>query len=207
MTAKKIELANALTHGIPAVFFFAAAPFLVITPLMKSDNIMAYSNVLYVFCLLITYLSSTIYHAITDSDFKQRMRVLDHSAIFLLIGGSFTSVGVAYKGGQDIWTFLAVFWGIIIAGIVYKIFFTGKHKFVSTMFYVALAWIGAMFLLPAFHNMPTPVFYLIAAGGLSYTVGTLFYLWKSLTYHHAIWHVFVFGGSITHFLAIAIASR
>ncbi len=206
LTEKKIELANALTHGIPAIFFLAASPLLVIFPLLKRDNIMAYANILFVFGLLMTYLSSTIYHAITDADFKQRVRILDHSSIFLMIGGSFTSIGVAYRGNSDIWTFLAVFWAINLAGIVYKIFFTGKHKFVSTLFYVALAWLGAMFLFPAFQNMPTHVFYLIVAGGLSYTIGTAFYMWKSLTYHHAIWHVFVFGGSITHFLAIAIAS-
>lgn len=206
MNEKKIELANALTHGIPAVLFLAASPLLIVYPLIKSNNVMVFANIIFVFCLLMSYLSSTIYHAITDSDFKQRMRILDHSAIFLLIGGSFTAVGVAFKGDSDIWTFLAVFWAINFAGIIYKIFFTGKHKFVSTMFYVALAWIGAMFLLPAFKNMPTPIFYLICAGGLSYTVGTIFYMWKNLPYHHAIWHVFVFGGSMTHFIAIGLSS-
>lgn len=204
MEEKKIEMANALTHGLGAILFLAASPLLLIFPVVQGDHITAYVNTGYIFCLLITYFSSTVYHATTDVFFKRRMRIMDHISIFLLIGGTFTPLAFKFMEG---WIFLLIFWLIILAGIIFKIYFTGKFKFLSTFFYLAIAWVAAMFSGEMFRNMPQDAFWYLITGGIFYSVGTIFYMWKKLTYHHAIWHLFVLGGSIFHFLSVFVSVK
>lgn len=199
MIEKKVEFANALTHGIGAVFFIAASPLLIFLSFKQGDLAMAYINVGYVCCLLITYFSSTIYHATTDLFFKKSMRIMDHISIFLLIGGTFTPLAFKFMEGRVL---LGVFWIFIIAGILFKVFFTGRFKFLSTFFYLAIGWVTAMFSGEMFENMPKTAFHYLLAGGFFYSAGTIFYMWKKLVYHHAIWHVFVFTGSVFHFLSV-----
>lgn len=201
---KKIEMANAVTHGLGAILFLAISPLLLIFPVIKGDLTMAYVNSGYICCLLITYFSSTIYHATTDVFFKRRMRIMDHISIFLLIGGTFTPLAFRFMEG---WIFLLVFWLIILAGIIFKIYFTGRFKFLSTFFYLAIAWVAAMFSGEMFRNMPQDAFYYLMIGGAFYSVGTVFYMWKKLMYHHAIWHLFVLGGSIFHFLSVYVSVK
>lgn len=128
-------------------------------------------------------------------------------SIFLLIGGTFTPIVVYNMGAWNGIPFLAVFWSVMTCGIIFKIFFTGRFKLVSTLIYIGVAWLGAMFSGPLIHNMSRDVLVCLAAGGVFYTGGTIFYMQKKLMYHHAVWHVFVLAGSITHFVAIAFSLR
>jgi hemolysin III len=202
MLEKKEEFANALIHGIGAVIFLAATPILFLNPLFHDKALLAWPVIAYMFCLFMTYIASTIYHAVTEPDYKRILRIFDHSSIFLLIGGTFTPIVVYTMGDWNGWPFLAVFWGVMTCGIIFKIFFTGKYKLISTVIYVGVAWVGAMFSGPLLHNMPRQVLAYVIIGGVFYTAGTLFYMQKRLMYHHAIWHLFVLAGSISHFFAV-----
>jgi hemolysin III len=202
MIENKEEFANALIHGIGAVLFLAAAPVLFLNPLFYDKALPAWPVIAYMFCLLMTYVTSTVYHAVTSLDFKRVLRIFDHISIFLLIGGTFTPIVAYNMGDWNGWPFLAAFWGAMISGIIFKIFFTGKYKLVSTLIYVGVAWVGAMFFGPLLHNMPRQVLVYTIIGGFFYTAGTVFYMQKKLNYHHAIWHLFVLAGSVSHFFAI-----
>lgn len=205
MTESKEEFANALIHGIGAVLFLSAAPILFMNPELHGNTNTSWPVVLYVFCLLMTYFSSTVYHSIAVPDYKRILRIFDHVSIFLLIGGTFTPIIVYNMGDWNGWPFLAVFWGAMICGIVLKIFFTGKYKLVSTIIYVGVAWIGAMFSGPVIHNMSQPVLIYLIIGGIFYTGGTIFYMQKKLVFHHAIWHLFVLAGSAAHYFAVLLS--
>ncbi len=205
MTEKREEFANALIHGIGTILFLAIAPVLMVNPLLQDNSLLMLASVIFLFCLLFTYITSTVYHAVTNPDLKKVLRIFDHISIFLLIGGTFTPIVVFNLGDWNGLPFLMVFWGVMTCGIILKIFFTGKYKLVSTLVYIGVAWIGAMFSGPLIHNMPNQVLKYIIIGGVFYTGGTFFYMQKKMSYHHAVWHFFVLAGSISHFIAITLS--
>ncbi len=200
------EFANALIHGLGAVLFIAAAPFLFFN-LNVGDQRSAIPVLIYAVCLLFTYFASTIYHAVTMPDYKKTLRILDHVSIFLLIGGTFTPIVYFNMGSWNGWPFLIAFWGAMIAGVVFKIFFTGRFKLVSTIIYVGVAWFGAMMAAPIVKNIPKPVLIYIIVGGIFYTSGTVFYMQKRMKFNHAVWHLFVLAGSLLHFYAVLLQVR
>jgi hemolysin III len=203
MTERKEELANAFTHGLGVILFVVLAPILIGYAHRNSKE--TWPVIVYASCLLLMYMNSTFYHSATDGERKKTLRILDHVSIFLLIGGTFTPFVVYNMGNWNGLPFLAGFWGIMGCGIIFKIFSTGKYKLVSTFIYVGVAWIGAMLTWPLFPNMPRAVIIFIIIGGLFYTGGTFFYMKKQLLYHHAIWHLFVLAGSVSHFFAICLS--
>jgi hemolysin III len=200
MIEKKEELANALTHGIGAILFLSASPILLVH--LQGNTTRFWPVIIYTFCLLMTYIASTVYHAVTSPDLKKVLRIFDHISIFLLIGGTFTPIVLYNMGAWNGWPFLITFWGVMTGGMVFKIFFTGKYKLISTIIYVGVAWVGAVFSGPLLHNMPRQVLVYLILGGIFYTGGTIFYMQKKLLYRHAIWHFFVLAGSAAHFIAI-----
>jgi hemolysin III len=202
MTSKE-EFANSVIHGIGAVFFLAAAPMLFLT-MTDHNSFTSWPLVVFVFCLLMTYISSTVYHAIADPELKKQLRIFDHMSIFLLIGGTFTPVVVYAMGDWNGWPFLSVFWGVMFCGIIFKIFFTGRFKLASTLMYIGVAWCGAMFSGPLIRNIPHGTLVYLIIGGFFYTAGTFFYMLKRMKYRHAIWHFFVMAGSMSHFYAILL---
>lgn len=201
------EFANAITHGIGAVFFIAAAPFLFYNLNSGGDQRSALPVFIYVLCLLFTYFASTVYHAVPAPDYKKTLRIFDHVSIFLLIGGTFTPIVYFNMGTWNGWPFLIAFWSLMIGGVVFKIFFTGRFKLVSTLIYIGVAWFGAMMAAPIYRNIPKPVLIYLLAGGLFYTSGTIFYMQKRLKFNHAIWHGFVFAASLLHFYAVLLQVR
>lgn len=201
------EFANALIHGLGAVFFIAAAPYLFYNLNSGTDPRSALPVVIYVMCLLVTYFASTVYHAVTMPEYKKTLRILDHVSIFLLIGGTFTPIIYFNMGTWNGWPFLIAFWSLMIGGVIFKIFFTGRFKLVSTLIYVGVAWFGAMMAAPIFNNIPKPVLAYIIAGGLFYTLGTIFYMQKRMKFNHAVWHLFVLAGSLLHFYAVLLQVR
>lgn len=199
---KREEIANSITHGIGAALSIAALSVLVVFAGLRGDAWRVVSFSIYGATLVLLYLASTFYHLFSNPRVKRVFHVFDHSAIFLLIAGSYTPFClVTIRGGWG-WSLFGVVWGIAIFGIVFKAFSTGRYNFVSTALYIAMGWIAVIAIKPLVSQLPRGAFAWILLGGLSYTVGVIFYAWERLPYSHAIWHLFVLGGSTLHFFAV-----
>jgi len=152
--------------------------------------------------LLLLYLSSTLYHAATNPVAKSRLKVFDHCSIYLLIAGTYTPFTlIALRGHVGWWLFGAI-WSLAALGIVFKLFFTGRFKLVSTLVYVAMGWLAIVAIKPVLAALDDWTFGWMLAGGLVYTLGTVFYHRPSMRYSHAVWHLFVIGGSACHYVAV-----
>ncbi len=197
----KEELFNAVTHG----FGFLSATVLVPLLLIKasqSDTLIIVATAVFSFGFLMTYLSSTLYHSVPNPKAKKNLRIWDHISIFFLIGGTYSPIVVKYTNHQTALVFLGVMWFLIICGSILKIFFTGKYDTLSTTIYVTLGWLIVFIIKPLYTNTPFEVFMWIAAGGLAYTFGVIFYKWEKLKYQHGIWHLFVLAGTLFQYVAI-----
>lgn len=198
----KEELANAITHGAGVVFALIAIPFLITYAIDKGNAATVWSVSVFSFGMLMVYLSSTIYHAVRNKATKFKMRVWDHISIFFMIAGSYTPILQKYADDATATKFLIILWSIAIAGVIMKVFFTGKYEALSLLLYLGMGWMAVFIIGPLYAIMPTEVLTLLVIGGLSYTFGIIFYVWHNLSFQHSIWHLFVLGGSITHYFAI-----
>jgi len=197
------EVVNALTHGFGAVIALAAGAVLITLAAVFGDGWQLAGAIVFGATLLLLYLASTLYHAIPHPIAKQRLKVFDHCAIYLLIAGTytpFTLIGLRDDGG---WLLFGVIWALAALGIVFKLFFTGRFKLVSTLIYVAMGWIALLAIGPMLRQLPPTTLAWLFAGGVAYTVGAVFYMSRRLPYGHAIWHLFVIAGSVCHFVAVA----
>ena len=195
------EKANTWTHAIGIVMSIVA--FFI---LLKAEKIGNQNTILAIglfgFGMLATYVSSTFYHAETNPKRKQILQICDHISIFLMVGGSYSPFVQLYIEHDLATFFMSAMWSIIAVGIVLKIFFTGKYDWISILLYVFLGWMVLFIYKPMTAAVPTDIFSWIFYGGLSYTIGILFYIWRKLKYSHAIWHVFVLFGTFCHILAL-----
>ena len=199
------EIANSITHGIGAALATAALTILVVFAALKGDAWRVISFAIYGTSLVLMYTSSTLYHAFTHKKAKRYFRIMDHSSIFLLIAGTYTPITlVALRGTGWGWTIFGLIWGMAILGILFKLMFYGKLEKLSVVFYVLMGWLAIVAIKPMLANLPTGLLIWIAIGGLSYTLGIIFYAWTKLPYSHSIWHLFVLGGSISHFFGILL---
>jgi hemolysin III len=194
----KEEVFNSVTHGIGLILASAGLLFLVFT---GKDNELA-PVVVYGVTLVLLYLTSTLYHLIRHSRTKSLFRVLDHIGIFLLIAGTYTPFcAIALKGSMGTILLIAI-WVLAVAGLVLKLFFTGRYDVLSVLLYLGMGWLVIMVLKPVYDALPLESFLFLIIGGVSYSSGVLFYRMSSLRYHHGIWHIFVLGGSISHFVSV-----
>lgn len=199
------EIANSITHGIGAALATAALTILVVFAALKGDTWRVVSFTIYGASLVLMYLSSTLYHSITNLKAKRYFRIMDHSSIFLLIAGTYTPITlIALRGTRWGWTIFGSIWGLAILGILFKLMFYGKLEKLSVVFYVLMGWLAVVAIKPMITNLPPGLLIWIAIGGLSYTLGIIFYAWTKLPYSHSIWHLFVLGGSISHFFGILL---
>lgn len=197
------EYLNAGTHAIGVLFVLIAMPFLIINSFHTQIYFLGIGMLVFAFGMLCSYSSSTLYHFYQNPIIKTKLKIFDHISIFLLIGGTYTPIVQKYTDFYTALIFLIVMWSLILGGAILKLFFTGKYKIVSTILYVMLGWMVVFIAQPLSLTMPLVIFYWILAGGLSYTIGAVFYLNDGkIHYGHAIWHCFVLFGSITHFIAI-----
>ncbi len=194
------EIANAITHGIGVIFSIVAIVLLVVFSVHRGPRYVV-SVSIYGATLFILYLASTLYHSFTGKA-KNIFRIFDHSAIYLLIAGTYTPFTFLIMEGWKRWFLFGLIWALAITGILFKVFFTGRFTFLSTLLYILMGWIVVLFIRTIIHAMPSSGLWLLVAGGLSYTIGAVFYLFKWFKFHHAVWHLFVLAGSILHFLAI-----
>ena len=193
------ELANALTHAVGAALSVAALVILVTYSGLAGDAWRVVSFSIYGASLIALYLSSTFYHALSASRHRRLLRILDHSAIFLLIAGTYTPVTlVTLRGGWG-WTLFGLVWGLAVAGLVLTLFFVDRFRLLTVAVYLGMGWLGVIAVKPMFAAMPTGGLIWLGLGGLSYSGGVVFYLWRKLPFNHAIWHLFVLGGSVCHF--------
>ncbi|MEK8128466.1 hemolysin III family protein [Paenibacillus filicis] len=198
----KQERANAISHGIGAVLSLAALVLLVIRSAMYGTAWHVVSFAIFGASLLLLYVCSTLLHSARQERWVRTFEIMDHAAIYVLIAGTYTPFLLVTIRSTLGWSLLGIVWGLALAGILFKMFFTGRFNVLSTLFYIGMGWMVLFAFKPLQQMLPEPGIAWLVAGGILYTLGTIFYLWKRLFYHHAVWHLFVLMGSICHFVSV-----
>jgi hemolysin III len=196
------ELSHAITHGIGAVLSIVGLVLLIVRAAATGDALVVVSFTIFGTSAVLLYSASTAYHALVHSKHRRLLKVIDHSLIYVLIAGSYTPFLLVSLQGAWGWSLFGVVWGLTLMGIVFKIFYAGRFKLVSTLLYLGLGWLCIIAIKPMLEAVPTGALWWLLAGGLSYSFGTIFYMRKSMPYHHAVWHLFVLAGTACHFGAI-----
>lgn len=198
------EIANWVTHGIGLVLSVAAFALLVFYAALHGDAWHMVSFTVYGATLIALYAASTIYHALEGPELKSFFKRLDHAAIYLLIAGTYTPFLLTQLRDPLGWTLFAVIWALCGGGAILQLRPGRVPKLTSTLAYVFAGWLVLVAIKPLVAAVPRDGIWLLVAGGVFYTSGIAFYVWHRLRYHHAIWHTFVLGGSICHFLAVLL---
>jgi hemolysin III len=196
------EIAHSITHGVGALMSVAGLVLLIVRAVGTGDPWRVVSFTIFGVTMVLLYSASTLYHALTPPRAKNVFKVLDHAFIYLLIAGSYTPfLLVSLRGGWG-WAMFGVVWLVTIIGMVFKVWFAGRFRLLSTLLYIALGWMCIIAVKPMLANVPGPGLGWLLAGGVAYTGGSVFYLWRGMPYHHAIWHVFVLIGTACHFVSV-----
>lgn len=198
------EIANWVTHGVGLAASIAGLTLLIIYSSLRGNAWHVVSFTVFGLALLTLYAVSTIYHARKCPRAKSLFHKLDHAAIFLLIAGTYTPFLLTNLRGPWGWTLFGIIWGLCGAGAVFRLFFKPRYRLTSTLAYLFVGWLVLVAFEPVLANVPHGALWLLLAGGLCYSVGVIFYHWHRLRFHHAVWHVFVMGGSTCHFLAVLL---
>ncbi len=196
------EIANRLTHGVGALLGVAGLVLMVVASARHGDAWHVVSTAIFGTTLVLLYTASTAYHSVEGEKLRLLLRKFDHAAIFLLIAGTYTPFVLVTLRGVWGWSLFGVVWGLAVVGVALKFWFAGRFELVSTLIYVAMGWLVMIAIKPLMAALSADGMKLLVAGGLCYTGGAGFYLWKRLPYHHAIWHLFVLAGSSCHWAAV-----
>jgi len=194
------EIWHAITHGVGLLLSITGLVTLVAYAAISGSATAVASSAIYGSTLIILYGSSTLYHAITDKKIKKLFQTFDHASIYVLIAGTYTPVTLITLGGTLGWSIFAINWSTAIFGIYMKFAYPGRFEKLSLVLYLLMGWLIIVAMGPLVEAMASGGIYLLVAGGLSYTFGVIFYVKDSKPYFHAIWHLFVLGGSIFHYL-------
>ncbi|MEM9917031.1 MAG: hemolysin III family protein [Bacteroidota bacterium] len=195
------ERANTFTHAIGALLTIIAMPFLFLAA-QGVGSLQLFGLILFGLSMLFVYLSSTFYHAATNLRLKWLLQRTDHISIYFLIAGTHTPFVLLYLNHRWGYIYLTILWTMAFVGMLYKIFYFGRFPRLSVAYYLVLGWMAVFILKPLMEQMPSMALFWVIAGGVSYTLGTFFYVKEDIRYSHAIWHVFVIGGSVGHYLAL-----
>ena len=198
------EIWHAITHGIGLALSIAALTIMVAYSSQTGSTLSVFASALFGITLIILYGSSTLYHAITHHNLKKKFQQFDHASIYVLIAGSYTHVTLLSLGGTLGFSIFAFVWSVALVGIYLKFAYPGQFEKLSLVLYLLLGWLIVIAIKPLFDVMEPGGLWLLLIGGLFYTVGVIFYVWDSLPFNHAIWHLFVMGGSISHFLMVLL---
>ena len=199
------EMANAITHGIGIIFCIASIPILAAVGATTGNVPGIVGATIYAFSFLLLFTSSTLYHSTQNRYAKKILRKCDHISIYFLIAGTYTPFILVYMLNPFGITLLAIQWGLVLIGTVFKIFSTGRMTIVSVAIYIAMGWLLLVGGRRFFVAFPTPVLVLVMVGGALYTLGCIFYLNKRIPHNHAIWHLFVLGAAVCHYVAVLIS--
>ena len=197
-----IETLNAITHGIPAILSIIALVFLILKGAQMHSVAAIVSYIIYGTSLTLLFLNSTLYHSFSLSKYKAAFQKLDHSSIYLLIAGTYTPYLMVSIGGVFGYTFLAIVWSLAIAGILFELLTIGKWPKLSTYLYLGLGWLSLIIIYPLIKSISWAGVLLLALGGITYSIGTIFYRMKANKWMHVIWHLFVVGGAVFMFISI-----
>lgn len=197
------ETANAISHGVGLVGALIGTPFLIAQAVSYGETAFVVGVSIFCATMIILYLGSTLYHALPAGKAKRVFLIIEHSAIFLLIAGTYTPFTFGVLKGTWGWTLFGIVWGLALIGIALKVFEKQQHPIFSTSLYLLMGWVIVIAIEPLLENLPTAGLLWLIAGGLSYTAGVVFFATDSkLKYGHFIWHLFVLGGTTCHFFAV-----
>ncbi len=196
------EIANSVTHGIGALLAIGGLAVLVGFASLHGNAWHIVTSSIFGGTLILLYVASTLYHSIPNPGIKKILKVIDHSAIFLLIAGTYTPFLLVNLRGPWGWSLFGAVWAIAVTGIILKTTAFGKIRGISTGLYLAMGWIIVIAIKPILSALEPGGLVMLLLGGLAYTGGVVFYAWKKLPYGHAIWHLFVMAGSCCHFFAV-----
>ncbi|UHQ19746.1 hemolysin III family protein [Lysobacter sp. KIS68-7] len=200
--ALREDVASALTHGFGAVAALAAGVVMITLTALHGDGWQLAASIVFAASMFLLYVASTLYHAIQVPRAKSALKVFDHCAIYLLIAGTytpFTLIGLRGDVGRNL--FVAI-WSLAALGIVFKLFFTGRFKLASTLVYIAMGWLILVAIKPVWAALDGWTLGWLLAGGIAYTLGTVFYHRPSMRWSHAVWHLFVVAGTVCHYIAV-----
>ena len=198
------EIANWVTHGIGLILSIVGLTLLIVFSSRRGDAWHVVSFTVFGLTLLLLYTASTVYHAVRSARLRPLLRRIDHAAIFLLIAGTYTPFLLTNLRGPWGWSLFGIVWGLCGAGAVFRLFLKERYRFTTTIAYLFVGWLALVAIHPLITEVPHGGLWLLLAGGLCYTGGIVFFQWQRLRFHHAVWHVFVLGGSICHFLAVLL---
>jgi hemolysin III len=194
-------LANAITHGIGAVLAIIGAIALIAASTRGSTRLVVSCGVFSI-TLVLVYLCSTLYHSLVLTRARHVFHILDHSAIYLLIAGTYTPFALVTLHGPLGWTIFGIQWGLAVAGVIFKSFAVDRFEVASALVYLAQGWLVAIAVVPLVHALGWHGLLWLGAGGVAYTLGIIFFALDRLRYFHALWHLFVLAGSVAHYFAI-----
>ena len=200
--SKKEEQLNIISHGLGLFLGVVAFPFLVVKALTFSGFWKPVSFIIYGLSMIILYAASTFYHAAKDPKKRRKLNIFDHAAIYVLIAGSYSPFCLVALDSSLGWYMFLFVWVFALTGIILKLFFTGRFDKISTAMYLLMGWQVLFFIKPLMERLTTEGFQYLVAGGVFYSVGAILYSIKKIPYNHAIFHLFVLLGSLSHFIAI-----
>jgi hemolysin III len=198
------ELANTLTHGVGLILSIAGFAVLIALATLRSDPLFTVSALVYGTSLVVLYAASTFYHSTISETRKGFLQLVDHCCIYLLIAGSYTPFLLTVLHGTFAFTLLVIVWSLAAVGIAMKVIFRGRFDAVGIVMYLSMGWLGLAAVQPLYLALGAMPILLVVAGGISYSLGMIFFGWKSIRHHHAIFHVFVLCGSILHYAAVIL---
>jgi hemolysin III len=201
LSFKEEERLNAISHGLGIVLGIVGF-FLLLRNNANKSQYAVLSIIVYSVSFVLLFLASTLYHSITKVGLKRKFRILDHIGIYLLIAGTYTPVALITLHNGNGWLIFYIVWGIAAVGTLLKLFFTGKFEVLSLLLYLAMGWLIVLDFQNLLDNTSGLGTLLLFIGGAFYTLGIFFYAWKRIPYNHFIWHLFVLGGAISHWLFI-----
>jgi hemolysin III len=201
--SKPEEIANAITHGIGAALSVAALTLLVVFAARKNDAWRVVSFSIYGATLIILYMMSVLSHSFSGK-VKRFFELLDFSAVYLLIAGTYTPITLVFLRGALGWAVFGSIWGLAVLGILFRVFFMNRFNIAGTAVYILMGWLIVVPIKQLIGAVPEEFIFWLAGGGLCYTIGTIFYLFKKMPFHHPVWHLFVLAGSICHFFGFLL---
>jgi hemolysin III len=196
------EIANCVSHGVGLLAALVATPFLVLGAARRGGAVAIVGASVFAGTVVVLYLASTLYHALPPNKAKRVFRIIDHSAIFLLIAGTYTPFTLGVLRGAWGWTLFGVVWGLAVLGVTLKAVGGIRYPWVSTSLYIGMGWLALIAIRPLWIHVPVAGWLWLIAGGLAYTGGIAFYAAERVRYGHFVWHVFVLIGTTCHFFAV-----
>lgn len=200
--SKGEEIANAITHGLGVLLSIAALVLLIVYSSTYGTEWHIISFTIFGVTMLLMYLCSTFLHSLPHGKAKDLFEIFDHSAIYFFIAGTYTPFCFIVLDGSMRWALFGIVWGLAIGGTVFKLFFVKKYMLVSTLLYIVMGWMIVFAWNPLKNFLEPNGMILLVVGGVLYTVGSIFYVWRGFKFHHAVWHLFVMAGSTMLFFCI-----